>query len=65
MNEDEGIVRVRFTNVYKFPVIEGNVITSIVRGTKVQILGEEGDFYRVDFGKQVAYIVKACIATAQ
>ena len=65
MDEDVGVVRVRFTNIYKFPVAEGNVITSVVRGTKVQILGEDGEFYRIDFANQMAYICKTCIATVE
>ncbi len=65
MMTDTGVVRVRFANIYKFPVAEGNVITSVVRGTKVQIIGEEGNFFKIDFANQMAYIGKTCIAAVQ
>lgn len=64
MNADEGFVKVRFANIYKFPVVEGNVITSVVRGTRLHVLTEEGEFFKIEFYNQVAYIPKSCIATS-
>ena len=58
---DEGIIRVRYTNLYKFPIIDGNVVACLVRGTEVQILDVEAGFYKIKYGAQVAYAPKNSI----
>ena len=63
MSDDVGVIAVRYTNLYKFPVVDGNVITSLCKGTKLTILGESDEFFQVGFGKQLAYVLKQCIYT--
>ena len=58
---DEGIIRVRYTNLYKFPVIDGNIVACLVRGTEVQILDTEAGFYKIKYGGQIAYVPKSSI----
>ena len=65
MAADEGIIRVRYTNLYKFPVIDGNVVACLVKGTPLQILDDNEEFFKVRFQNQEAYIPKQCLRAAQ
>lgn len=63
MSQDEGVIAVRFTNLYKFPVVDGNVVACLCKGTPVTILGEQDEFFKVGYGRQQAYILKQCLYT--
>ena len=61
MATDEGIIRVRFTNIYRFPVIDANIVACLTKGTKVHILDEDDEFFKVAFSNQIAYVPKRSI----
>lgn len=61
MATDEGIIRVRFTNIYKFPVIDANIVTCLAKGTRVHILDENDEFFKVAFSNQIAYVPKQSV----
>ena len=61
MSTDEGIIRVRFSNVYRFPVIDANIVACLAKGNRVHILDEDEEFYKVAFGNQIAYVPKRSV----
>ena len=61
MSTDEGIIRVRFTNIYRFPVIDANIVACLVKGTRLRILDEDNDIFKVAFSNQIAYVPKQCL----
>lgn len=65
MATDEGVIRVRYTNLYKFPVVDGNVVACLVKGTPLQILDETEEFFKVRFCNQEAYVLKQCLGAAR
>ena len=44
----EGIVKPSSLNVRSFPSVEGGVVKTIRHGDVVDIVDEEGDWYRID-----------------
>ena len=62
MSTDTGVIKARFANIYKFPVIGPNIIARVAKGTIVCLLDEQGGFYKVAYQNQIAYVCKNCVA---
>ena len=58
MSTDQGVIKTRFANIYKFPVIGPNIIARVVKGTVIQLLDEQDEFFKVAYGNQIAYVAR-------
>ncbi|MBO4816205.1 MAG: SH3 domain-containing protein [Clostridia bacterium] len=52
-------------NVRKSADISADVITTLLRNTEVKILGEEGDFYKIQYQDITGYISKSLVSDKQ
>ena len=64
MLTDTGIVKTRFTNIYKYPVISANIVARVVKGTQIQLLDEQDGFFKVSYSNQIAYVPRECLAAS-
>lgn len=49
----------------KGPSTDSEVITSLIRNTDVKVIGEEGDWYKVNFDGEIGYIRKDLLADSK
>ena len=52
-------------NVRKSADISADVITTLLRNTEVKILGEEGDFYKIQYQDITGYVSKSLVSDKQ
>ena len=65
MLTDTGVVKSRFTNIYKYPVVSANIVARVVRGTKITLLDEQDGFFKVAYMHQIAYVPRECLAATE
>lgn len=63
--EVAGYVQVRSLNMRKEPKLESVILGAFPQGTVINILGEEGDWYRVAAGNREGYMLKAFVARGE
>jgi len=56
-----GTVKASSLNVRKEPSTEAEKVTSLKDGTRVQVIGESGDWYQIRYGEYVGYVKKEFI----
>ena len=61
--QSEGFVVVRRANFRREPSLNAEIITKLNRGTKVQVLGKEGNWYRVKVYDTIGYLHKITMIT--